>query len=136
MTNGDTSTTQERLKLRDRLKELRRALADAASKLRRDREISSDKREKEIGKINRSRKDISFELGRLNEEAIRQRDKDPEIKKLLEDLDSADDELAKARAELKKATAKAKEAAKVIGKVDKVLKIFGGLALKIVSVVG
>lgn len=133
MTNGANSTTQERHELRDRLKEKRRDLSDAASKLRRDREISANEREKEINRINRLRKDISFELGRLNEAAIRARDDDAEVRQLLGSLESAGRELAAARAELKKATASAKQAVAVIGKVDRVLKIFANLAARIAS---
>lgn len=137
MTSTDSDLQpQEQVSLFGRLRAMRTDLDEAEQKLLDDPDMSGVALAAELARINAAHADINLEEGRLNEDAIKIHENDPKVLELVQKLGASYDELAKARAELKKATAKAKEAVEVIGKVDKVLKVFGGLALKIVLMVG
>lgn len=131
MTNGETGTPQERQESRERLKEMRTGLGEAEMTLRLDSEIPGNERQKQLAEINRLNAEINVELGRINDAAIAARDDDPGVQRLVQDLDGAYDAFVQARAQMQEATARAQEAVAVIGKVDKVLKVFAEIALKL-----
>lgn len=114
-----------------RLRAMRDDLDAAEQKLLDDPGMGGAALDAALARLNASHADIDVEEGRLNEEAIRARENDPEIRQLLQALDNACDQLAAARAEMQKATARAQEAVEVIGKVEGVLGAFADLALKL-----
>lgn len=115
----------------DRLKTMREALDEAEQKLFDDQNLGTNELERELARINRAHAEIDLEEGRRNDAALAARDADPEVQRLVRDLGDAYDEFVEARRTMQRATARAQEAVAVIGKVDQLLKVFGGLALKL-----